>query len=279
MLNDQLEFQLSQYLDGSLAADEVAAFEARLAEDAAARELLEEYRKLNALLKAPAALPDLAWDRFADHICSAVAGADELEFAVSQYVDGTLPAGEVPAIEARLADDATAQGLVDEHRKVLGALKSAPLPAVRWDRLAKHLSTTVAEANEPATIKLFARPWVRGLAGLAVAACVAIVSTMGIRGLRSQHQQGPGPLVDVLPGSDRTVAAKSIEVQIGAPDFDGGSPAARTAVAADVTISAGADTPGGESAPTFAEGIVARSPRSLIATGSPTAQDSAVMPY
>src|SRR5690348_17119169 len=108
MINDPLEFQISQYLDGSLPADEVAALEARLAEDAAARELLEEYRKLNALLKAPAALPDLAWDKLADYICSAVADADRLEFTVSQYVDGTLPTGAVAAIEARLADDAVA---------------------------------------------------------------------------------------------------------------------------------------------------------------------------
>jgi anti-sigma factor RsiW len=39
MSTDQLEFSISQYLDGTLPADEQAALEERLATDAQAREL------------------------------------------------------------------------------------------------------------------------------------------------------------------------------------------------------------------------------------------------
>src|SRR6266511_2754497 len=52
MTREQLEFLISQYLDGSLTADEVVALEQVLARDESARALLEEHRKLDALLKA-----------------------------------------------------------------------------------------------------------------------------------------------------------------------------------------------------------------------------------
>ena len=44
MTPDQLEFAISQYLDGTLAADEQAALERHLETDAGARQMLAEYR-------------------------------------------------------------------------------------------------------------------------------------------------------------------------------------------------------------------------------------------
>src|SRR5258706_13819467 len=171
MLDEQLEFSISQYLDGTLSPDEAAALEARLKDDAAARELLEEYRNLNALLKSPAGLPAIAWDELAAHLSRSVREAEQAEFAISQYADGVLPADEVEAIEARLAEDAGARGLLEEHRRASALLKAPDaLPEIQWQRLASHLSDVVADAAEPPTIKLFARPWVRGFAGLAMAA-------------------------------------------------------------------------------------------------------------
>src|SRR5438270_7791175 len=161
MQDEQLEFSISQYLDGTLSSEEIAALEARLKDDAAARELLEEYRKVNALLKSPATLPAIAWDELAAQLSQSIREAEEHEFQISQYVDGVLPADEVVAVEARLADDAGARDLLEEHRKVNVLLKAPDaLPEIQWRRLAAHLSDVVADAAEPRTIKLFARPWV-----------------------------------------------------------------------------------------------------------------------
>src|SRR5437867_6381233 len=52
MTRDQLEFAISQYLDGTLPPLETAALEERLANDANARELLAGYQRLNALVKS-----------------------------------------------------------------------------------------------------------------------------------------------------------------------------------------------------------------------------------
>src|SRR5947209_6385427 len=110
MLPEHLEFSISQYLDGNLPAEESAALEARLNEDAAARQLLDEYRGLNGLLTAEAALPAISWNRLADHISAAVADdAEKTECAISQYCDGTLPTDEIPALEARLNEDPSAR--------------------------------------------------------------------------------------------------------------------------------------------------------------------------
>src|SRR5438105_4199164 len=107
---------------------------------------------------------------------------EELEFSISQYLDGSLSAEEIAALEARLEVDAAARELLEGHRRVNVLLKAQNgLPAIRWDRLADHLSGVIADAAEPRTIKLFARPWVRGFAGLAMAACLLVASAVGIR--------------------------------------------------------------------------------------------------
>jgi anti-sigma factor RsiW len=274
MNDEQLEFAISQYLDGSLPADEAAALEARLNEDAVARELLAAYRRLDALLKAtPTAMPAIEWERLAGHIGATVQEADELEFALSQYADGTLPADQVPVVEAKVAHDAELASSVEEHRRLSDLLKSGPLPAVRWARLAEHLAETVAEANEPATLKLFARPWVRGVVGLAMAACVALAGAIGIRAYLS-HNKSDVAKTEPVPDKG-VVAFKSIDVQIGP---GGDTRAAAKSALAEVTIGAGSDQGNGDS-PAFADGIITRSPRSLIASGAPVAQDAAQMPY
>ena len=51
MIDETLEFRISQYADGTLPAAEVADLEAILASDAEARALLDEYRKLDVVLK------------------------------------------------------------------------------------------------------------------------------------------------------------------------------------------------------------------------------------
>jgi anti-sigma factor RsiW len=73
MIDEQLEFLISQYADGSLPESERALVDLRLQTDADARALLEEYRSLDATLKSSMPLPAVNWDRLAEHLSDAVA--------------------------------------------------------------------------------------------------------------------------------------------------------------------------------------------------------------
>jgi anti-sigma factor RsiW len=71
-MNDDLEILLTQYLDGSLPPDRRAEVESILAADAEARALLDEHRKLDALLRGSLPAPRVDWDRLAGQISHAI---------------------------------------------------------------------------------------------------------------------------------------------------------------------------------------------------------------
>jgi anti-sigma factor RsiW len=76
MIDEQLEFQIAQYADGTLPATERAALEQLLATDADARAMLDEYRRVDAALKREMPIPVMNWDRLAAHLSDAVADED-----------------------------------------------------------------------------------------------------------------------------------------------------------------------------------------------------------
>ena len=81
MIDEQLEFLIAQHADGSLPESDRALVELRLKTDAEARAMLEEYRKLDATLKASMPLPAVNWERLADHLSEAVAEQRETRAA------------------------------------------------------------------------------------------------------------------------------------------------------------------------------------------------------
>lgn len=257
MTFEELEFAISQYLDGTLPAAQVAELEARLAVDAAARALLDEYRRLDSALKL-SGVPALQWDRLAEHLSNAVAAdAEQVEFAAIDYVDGAMPVADAVAFASRAAEEPGVEKLVASHQKLRGALKALPKPKVHWNRLAEYLYDHAAGVDR--TIKLDAFRWMRLAGGLAVAACVMIVTALGVR----QH------LNDGHSPNPHAVAQSRMEIQI-----DGGDEAAprKELAVADISI-------GGSDNPDAAEGIVvAGSPHSLVAVSTPVAQD-VPMPY
>src|SRR5688500_6358436 len=102
---------------------------------------------------------------------------DELEFSISQYLDGTLPAAERDALETRLGSDAEARALYAEYESLQGVLKAAvALPEVRWDSFAQHISAAVAREEMPAQSYKLAN-WFRP-ARLAIAASVLVVGAV-----------------------------------------------------------------------------------------------------
>jgi len=74
---------------------------------------------------------------------------EDLEFQISQYTDGTLPAAERAALEARLVDDAEAREMLAEYRRLGERLSHdlPPLPEVKWDRLADQLSRAIGRGD------------------------------------------------------------------------------------------------------------------------------------
>lgn len=73
MLNEQLEFSISQYVDGNLSTEEQAALETALSSNGEARELLGQYRRLASMLRTtPVAIPNLDWNEVSDRISSAI---------------------------------------------------------------------------------------------------------------------------------------------------------------------------------------------------------------
>lgn len=137
---------------------------------------------------------------------------DRLQFALTQYLDGELPAPEQAALEARLASDPEALALLEEYRRLDNLLQSAPpLPAIDWDRLAEHLSDTVARqensrrlsirpADDPAPAGIFrlffAAP------RFAVAASLLLVAGLALLAYRSASR----------PAAPTSVASMDIRV-------------------------------------------------------------------
>jgi negative regulator of sigma E activity len=73
MTREDLEFRISQYADGTLPEQDVAALDEVFATDAQARASLGEYRALDAVLKREMKLPEVKWEELAAAISVAVA--------------------------------------------------------------------------------------------------------------------------------------------------------------------------------------------------------------
>src|SRR5206468_9447747 len=127
-------------------------------------------------------LPAVRWPALAAHLSGAVgahaegvtAGLPEsVEFLIAQYADGTLPAEQRDEVEAKLASDPAARLALAEYAQLGSALQqSIPLPDVRWDALAEHLSAAVdreetsAEEHQRSRFRLFAPRALPGWAAL-----------------------------------------------------------------------------------------------------------------
>ena len=185
MTHDQLEFAISQYLDGTLPPEERASLELRFQSDAEARRMLEEYRSLDAVVKQSLPVPGVKWNNLANAISSAVAAnaessaqalTDEDEYAITQYLDGDLAADEVATVEARLSNNAAARDAARDHRSLTGLLKRAmPVPAVDYDHLAQDISGAV---DEGATRSRYSLRWLQAAPRIAMAACLLLVLGM-----------------------------------------------------------------------------------------------------
>ncbi len=163
---------------------------------------------------------------------------DALEFALSQYADGTLPSGERAAVDIVLAADPAARATVADYRR-LDRLLADP-PAVNWDRFAARLAAAVADPPAVAGRIGWWRP-------AAVAAAAVVAVTVGL----ARHGRPTAP-ARTAPESVAVVSGPAVEAAAGP---------------AEATVSIGPSPAlaarGGSGR--YAEGVVGRPPTVVIA--------------
>jgi anti-sigma factor RsiW len=187
----------------------------------------------------------------------------DLEYSITQYLDGSLDESERNALESRLATDASARALLDEHRKLDLLLKAGGLPQLQWDAVAGQISAAVAALEIPAIqtpARSFKMPWVRMAAPFALAASVLIAAGLAIRfvhfsahpplaGMTSQNASS----VAIVTGPQAEIAdaASQSEIWVGPARL----------VAADSIL------------PHYSDDVIARPARVTVASGINPPQD------
>lgn len=190
---------------------------------------------------------------------------DELEFSISQYLDGTLAETERGMLESRLGSDADARTLYADYESLDRAMKSDPLPAVNWDNLSRSISAAVAREEMPATSYKINR-WLRPMR-LSIAASVALV-VAGIaftlsRNHGTSNPSGPAPVsivkVDNAQATETgVVSSQPLFVAIGPP----------TGTSSDEPVDL-----------RYADSVVQRPSKALIVSAAPAGQDSSPTPF
>jgi anti-sigma factor RsiW len=143
--------------------------------------------------------------------------SEELEYQISQYLDGTLSDAETFALKERLASDEEALRVFEEYVRLQQHVATAlPLPAVDWNRLAERLSDAAADAREPAIAGRIG--WGRKFA---IAASILIVLGLSLvvgHEFRSDH--AIQPMADAIaqvtgPQAETASGPAVVEIAIG----------------------------------------------------------------
>ncbi len=246
MSNEQLEFLISQYLDGMLPDAERSALERRLGDDPEARALLDEYRSIDQTVGTCATpLPQLRWDVVAEKISQALVRTDADERLLAEYSNRTLDPERMAEANAVVSLDPESAIVVSEYRRLDELLGSEmPLPPMDWDLLATRISDTV-KAERAEQRRRMSIGWAAPLGWTAAAAGLLLAAGLGIRvylsspvpepmhtppaamgqievtAFPSDHPEGPG-FTSVRIGPSSAVAASA-----AANPYALGSPAAR----------------------------------------------------
>jgi anti-sigma factor RsiW len=192
---------------------------------------------------------------------------EQLEFQITQYVDGTLPAGERALLERELEQNEAARGVLAEYRKLAGALGALPaVPSVDWGQLEQRISLAVAEqaAQAPArgveegeqADRPYRLPWVRAGGWLAMAACVLIAVGVAFHLLS-------------VPTPKQMGAPAGALVQVTGPQAEpSGGP-----VVAQISIGPAAALADRSDLPMYGDNILNSPSQLIIASGPETVQD------
>jgi anti-sigma factor RsiW len=194
---------------------------------------------------------------------------DELEYSISQYIDGTLPPVETAALEQRLAGDAEARGILAEYRKLDSVLKSAiPPPDVDWDQFSTSIIAAVSQEEAP--VRHYSMKWVRTAATWAVAAVIFMAVGVTFRSFWKDAAPGSSGPVAVVPKPLKSV------VQVAGPQA---RPLSGPPVQL-VSIGRSNSHNPRDLQSRYTEGVVSRPSSVIIASSAASAQDNRpTMPY
>jgi anti-sigma factor RsiW len=203
---------------------------------------------------------------------------DELEFSISQYLDGTLAADQRDALDERLATDAEARALYAEYQTLQGVLVSSlpAMPEVDWDRFATRVSAAVGREEMPAQSYKISR-WLSRPMQFAIAASVLIAGAIAFTLMRPAGTR---------PGTAPAISPTQI-VRIDSPTEAGGTPAE---VAVDASpsqsppaLSVAIVPPAADEARPmvlrYADSVVQRPSRAMIVSAAPVGQDTSAAPF
>jgi hypothetical protein len=187
----------------------------------------------------------------------------ELEFLISQYLDGTLPPLEAARVEEILATDASAREIFAEYQRLNASLRAMPQAQVDFDSFASSISTQLA--NEDLPLTTFRIGFTRVLQVSAIAASLLVVIGTAVMLFKQGKTEVEGPHV--------SIATNNPAIQISGPTIEV-SPSPAVAV-----ISIG-PAPGYADASRHSyEAVVSRPTRVVIASGTRQAQDNGDLPY
>ena len=170
--------------------------------------------------------------------------AEQIEFQISQYADGTLPAAEMKYVDDLLQSDAEAQKMLAEYRRLNNQLSQLRTgPAIQWDRLADHISNRIDQVERPVVagrIGFFSSRW-RVAAAVLIVGSAAIITHHAMR----RSQIAPAP----VPSSLSDVTGPQAEVARGSPVQD---------------ISVGPSPALARSDPRYGEGVISQGPAKIV---------------
>jgi len=142
--------------------------------------------------------------------------SDEIQFSLLEYLDGSLPAEKLAAIEQLLASDGEAAEFVREQRSLDALMRTAPLPMINWNALSKQISSAVYEEVLPRHSWQIHWRWIGAAA--AMAASVLIVG-----GVVLHHRGSVQNVVHVIPVVQPAEVASAIVIGPAAETANGAS--------------------------------------------------------
>ena len=204
---------------------------------------------------------------------------DELEFSISQYLDGTLAADQRDALDERLATDAEARALYAEYQSLQGVLISSQpaMPEVDWDQFASQVSAAIDRAEAPPQSYKISRWFTRPMQ-FAIAASVLIAGAIGFTLLRPGQTQ-PGGSPSLSPTQIVRVDSPAAEAGSASPELAVNAAPSQSQPALTVAIVPPAEDEVRPMVLRYADSVVQRPSRAMIVSASPVGQDTSAAPF
>ena len=173
---------------------------------------------------------------------------DNLQFALSQYADGTLAETQRGAVEQLLVHDAEARQTVAEYRRLsmLLAASVRPLPSVDWPRLTQQISGaidrshsipgTAAIGAEQAASEAYSVAWGRGPLLWAIAASLVIASSLVWLSLQQSSKVTPALAITPPAIIEPIQVAQIADVRVFQGDIASGPAVIHVSVGPSSTI-------------------------------------------